>query len=310
MSANQSTVFYSWASDHKNQKKEIENTLRAALKATKKQLNIDLVIDRDTKGKSGAIDIIDSIFEKIDHCRIFVADLSFIGSKWRFRNQKFVNQNVLFETGYALRKLGENNLILIFNKKYGSVDDLPFDINKRRILCFNDDYSDLESKIIDAINTIIKSSNIYIVPNRDMDENHDILVFNRVMESFPEENYKYILDHFCASGYYEYSSTSFIRRTIEKLQNPSNVFIHAVLREKAFTLQTALSELDGWMALNCFTVRNNTNMARINQFEGVRDWNKQDQLIWELQSEQQKFVDSVLESYQEFRISIGQILRV
>lgn len=310
MSANQSTVFYSWASDHKKQKNKIEKALRKALKTTKKQLDIDLVIDRDTKGKSGAIDIVDSIFDKIDHCRIFVSDVSFKGSKWHFLNQKLVNQNVLFETGYALRKLGEHNLILIFNKKYGNVDDLPFDIKKRRILCFNDDYEDLERKIIDAINIIIQSSNISIVPNRDMDEIHDVDVFNRIMKVFPEKNYKFILENFCANGFYEYSSTSFIRRTVEELQNPSNVFIMNHLQEKASILADALSKLDGWMASNCFPVHNNTSMGRINQFEGVRDWNKQEQFIGELQDEQQKHVDNVLEAYQEFRISIGQILRV
>lgn len=67
------TIFYSWQSDIENQRSQIQKTLESSIKKIKKEFFLDICVDRDTKGKSGAVNIVESIFHKIDSCRIFGA---------------------------------------------------------------------------------------------------------------------------------------------------------------------------------------------------------------------------------------------
>ena len=49
------------------------------------------------------------------------------------------NPNVLFELGYAVKSMGDNRVVLLFNLAYGELPELPFDINRKRLLAYSFD---------------------------------------------------------------------------------------------------------------------------------------------------------------------------
>jgi hypothetical protein len=132
------TVFYSWQSDLPNatNRNLIEEALReaAAEIAADESIGIDPVIDRDTLGSAGAPDIAVTIFKKISDADLFVADVSFAT---RTDTRSFPNSNVLVELGYALHAKGHEALVLVFNKAFGRLENLPFDLKMRRILTYH-----------------------------------------------------------------------------------------------------------------------------------------------------------------------------
>lgn len=132
------TVFYSWQSDLPNATNRgfIQTALEKAAKtlAADGSVNVQPVIDRDTQGVSGAPDISKVIFEKIDSAAVVVADVSIVTGQHEGRPSP--NPNVLFELGYALKAIGDEHLILVFNTHYGKVEQLPFDLRMRRTLMY------------------------------------------------------------------------------------------------------------------------------------------------------------------------------
>ncbi len=131
-------IFYSWQSDLPSNENRylIEKALKKTIKDIKQdEFDLELNIDRDTLGKSGTIDINKVIFDKILRSQIFIGDVSIINNETKQR--KTPNPNVLIELGFAANKLTWNNIICVFNKKYGEVEDLPFDLKFRRISSFN-----------------------------------------------------------------------------------------------------------------------------------------------------------------------------
>lgn len=132
-------VFYSWQSDLPNNTNRgfLEDCIEKALKELNLSdtYDIEFSIDKDTKDESGTPHIAETIFSKIEKSKLFIADVSIINSDYEKR--KTPNPNVLIELGYAVKVLGWNRIICIFNTDYGSFDDLPFDIKFRRPLCYS-----------------------------------------------------------------------------------------------------------------------------------------------------------------------------
>lgn len=150
------TVFFSWQSDSQNENRNfIEKSIKNSLKSLEKDNSIELTIrlDKDTHGLTGSPDIMSSIYQKIDKCSLFIADISnVIGNK-----KKSPNPNVLLETGYAAKAIGWDRIICLCNSSMGSIDDVPFDLAHNRITMFDpNDNNDL--KRIEGIITLnIKS---------------------------------------------------------------------------------------------------------------------------------------------------------
>lgn len=132
---NKYDVFYSWQSDDNKTRRHIERCLSGAVKQVERKVTLDVrpEIDESTKGRPGAVDIPATIMRKIDKCNLFVADLSFIGE---YNGRMIVNQNVLYELGYAMSKHGDN-VIMLFNEDKGKIKDLPFDISHRKVAAFS-----------------------------------------------------------------------------------------------------------------------------------------------------------------------------
>jgi hypothetical protein len=159
---NDTTIFYSWQSDNKNTKSFINESLTTAIKDLSGNNTLDKAprLDKDTQGTVGSPNIVSTIKDKIDNCGIFVADVSIVDESKGGR--KLVNQNVMFELGYAIAKHSELNVVMLFNTDLGDPKDLPFDISHHRVLQFSikdDDKNGtkLKAKLVGALTAHLNS---------------------------------------------------------------------------------------------------------------------------------------------------------
>lgn len=131
-------VFYSWQSDLPNATNRgfIQQALETAAEkiASDKSVEIEPVVDRDTQGVSGSPEIASTIFAKLAAADVVIADVSIIQSPRKGRPTP--NPNVLVELGYALRAVGPDRVLMIFNDAYGKITDLPFDLRMRRLITY------------------------------------------------------------------------------------------------------------------------------------------------------------------------------
>lgn len=159
-------VFYSWQASLPN----VDNRglIFDCLKKAVLKLNAEIEqpdrepiqLDHDTKDEPGSPKIFEVIIEKINQSGIFVADVSLVAN-----NQS--NSNVMVELGYALSKLGNKRIIMVFNEAYGETRMAPFDLGFNRMITYNykntSNNSDktkqkeiLTSKLCSALKTILK----------------------------------------------------------------------------------------------------------------------------------------------------------
>lgn len=180
---NEVIIFYSWQSDinAKFNRSFIGECLKIAIEKTNKNVEILYSLDRDTKNIEGTPDIAATIFDKIDQCQLFVADVTIINSQ-STELRKMPNPNVLIELGYAASKIGWNNVICIFNAKFGALNDLPFDIRSRRILQYNLDEVSEKKAEKDKLIEVFKS----VITKIDLDEIHRQFKINKRFVSEPE----------------------------------------------------------------------------------------------------------------------------
>lgn len=136
-------IFYSWQAtlDGSANRNLIRSSLVKAIDSLNEEFAVDgrdeTTLDSDTANKPGSPDIIRTILAKIEAATIFVADITLV-------NESQPNSNVMFELGYALKALGEDNIILLFNEHYGSTRDLPFDLGLKRAMLYRCDPADEE----------------------------------------------------------------------------------------------------------------------------------------------------------------------
>lgn len=86
--------------------------------------------ERDIEGLAGTPNIVETIFRRIAACSVFVADVSFVAATGG--GKKIPNPNVLLELGFAVRSIGWERTILVFNNAFGTQTELPFDIAQHR----------------------------------------------------------------------------------------------------------------------------------------------------------------------------------
>jgi hypothetical protein len=129
------TVFFSWMSDLPSgcNRTLIEEAVQLVFNEREKEhWHLDERIDEATEDVQGAVDIVGTLLRKIDLCSIFIADVTPINTGAEVK-RRTPNPNVMFELGYAVNVVGWENIILIFNKAYGDINDLPFDIKGKRV---------------------------------------------------------------------------------------------------------------------------------------------------------------------------------
>ncbi|MGR3311105.1 MAG: hypothetical protein ACUZ77_10045 [Candidatus Brocadiales bacterium] len=130
-------IFYSWQSDIGRNRNFIDKCLKAALTQT-----TSFEMETATRDSVGSPDIASTILAKIRSSNLFLADVSIINPE-DVDSRKCPNPNVMYELGYAVRELGEDNIILIANRETTDTSKLPFDIRNRRMII--DDFSDKDS---------------------------------------------------------------------------------------------------------------------------------------------------------------------
>jgi hypothetical protein len=160
------TLFYSWQSDHSKTRSYIESALKKALENIASTLKIEDAprLDKDTQGEVGAVSITATIKNNIDITKIFVADVSLIDQGTTGR--KMVNQNVMFELGYAFGKKTEKAVILIADKDLGDATDLPFDIAQNRIIFCSPKNDPKADKLIPTLEYAIRAHLDFIDEDR------------------------------------------------------------------------------------------------------------------------------------------------
>lgn len=133
------SIFFSWQAD--TQTRVGRNFLREVLEevcagivadANIDEAIRDIVIDSDTQGVAGQPPIVETIFRKIDASAVFIADMTFVGT--RIDSRPTPNPNVLIEYGWALKSLKHERVICVMNDAYGAPtrDNLPFDLSHVR----------------------------------------------------------------------------------------------------------------------------------------------------------------------------------
>src|SRR6185436_20987410 len=80
--------------------------------------------------------LVATIFDKIQRSVVVVADVTLVGevagtADTAAGRKKLINSNVAIELGYALCHLTDQGVLLVFNKHYGSYEELPFDLRHR-----------------------------------------------------------------------------------------------------------------------------------------------------------------------------------
>jgi len=138
------TIFYSWQSDLPNHLNHgfIQEALEVAAAQIRADTDIEVepVIDRDTLGMPGAPDIASTILKKIEAATVFICDVSFVTPRGASRPSP--NPNVLLELGYALKAIGPERIVMVFNAAFGDVSQLPFDLRFKRVLQYRANESD------------------------------------------------------------------------------------------------------------------------------------------------------------------------
>ena len=174
-------VFYSWQSDHSNltNRTFIQDALEKATKLLRNDdsLEVNPVVDRDTKDEPGSPDIVHSIFDKIENSAVFVCDVTIINDETE--NRPTPNPNVLIELGYALKALGQSRVLLVMNTSYGDIKKLPFDLDHRRVITYGFHETD---------NSLTKT-------NYKGKEESIKQIEKRILVKKLESNLKTILDH-------------------------------------------------------------------------------------------------------------------
>lgn len=173
-------VFYSWQSwtPGNINRYFILNAIEKAIKEIRDDdtIEVEPVIDRDTLGESGSVDIAATIFRKIENSAVFVCDATIITNAGETHSSP--NPNVMVELGYAAAVLGWERIICIVNTAYGGVEHLPFDLRSRRMLPYHlpPDFTE-KSQIRKQLARSLKSAIEVIVnsdfPNNDVTDNEE-----------------------------------------------------------------------------------------------------------------------------------------
>lgn len=85
----------------------------------------------------------------------FICDISIVTGGNGLR--KSPNPNVLIELGFAIKQLGWDKVICLFDKNTGSLEDLPFDLRQKRILQYDPNMSNEKQRVVGILGENIKS---------------------------------------------------------------------------------------------------------------------------------------------------------
>lgn len=134
------SIFYSWQTDAPAEvnRRFIREALDEAVKqiADGSTVEDSPRVESGMEGISGTPEVASVMFNRIDACSLFVADMTLVGTipaTGPGKEAKRVpNPNVLLETGYAAARIGWGRIICVMNEHFGSRQEQPFDVRNRR----------------------------------------------------------------------------------------------------------------------------------------------------------------------------------
>lgn len=234
--ANIFQIFYSWQSDLPGNvtKSFVETCIKKAIKEINKEKETSLFAEytRDTEGKTGSVDIMETIYEKIEESDMFIGDISVVRKKLFWKNGKsFSNSNVLIESGYATHALGKDRVIFVCNSAFGELDCIPFDIRNRKIIKYNlksktnknlieEQRKRLVGLLKKEINGIIeKGKNPFRKPKP-----HDIKLFEKFVREMPHNNFIHFLETHDILDYHREDDIEPAYKFMECWTGPDNDF--------------------------------------------------------------------------------------
>lgn len=155
------TVFFSWQSDIPELRSYLTERLISVIKELEKAYpDKKLILDMDTRNCSGSQDIHKVVFKKIYNCSIFIADVSI--TNVTSIEKKLPNSNVMIELGFAIRSVGWDRIIQLFDEETWKPEQLPFDIRSHEDLVFSrtkninkKEITDFENKLKEKLKKII-----------------------------------------------------------------------------------------------------------------------------------------------------------
>jgi len=139
-------VFLSWQSDTPARigRQFLRDALREAVEKLKLAASLveaeraERRIEASEDRAEGSPGELKDLLKKIDEAATLVADVTPLGQTLKGVDngdasavRKFIDSDVAFETGYALRALGDRKVLLIFNAHFGWHDDLPANLRNR-----------------------------------------------------------------------------------------------------------------------------------------------------------------------------------
>lgn len=178
-------IFYSWQNDVKKNKNTILNGLKKAQEELKNK-KINLIIEQSTSNMTGSPDIIKAIYEKIDQCDFFVCDITIV---YKNKTKGQCNSNVMVELGYAIRQMGLDRIVSLFNINSGQSNLLPFDIRNNRFAPFKNDSKGLTinvDKIADIIVQTILNFDMTKLNLTNKLKKSDYLLFGEISKLISE----------------------------------------------------------------------------------------------------------------------------
>ncbi len=186
------TIFYSWQSDlpTKTNRYFIENSIKKSLKEINKDNRVIACIDRDTKNELGSPDIRNAIFQKINHSKFFICDISLIAkpikAQGTLENKIILAQFVaLFQT-MEYFKTGATRFSFVVDSpraKEASIASSK-DILKMiaqmkmlpQIILATIDYSEYESEIEAPANVIVLTEKRKLLNSNDFAKNQEYII--------------------------------------------------------------------------------------------------------------------------------------
>jgi hypothetical protein len=130
------TIFYSWQSDTPKEANQyfIRHAIKQAAESITKDHGLEeaIRVEHDTSGRPGTPAITDTIFERIESCSVFIADLTFVATTGGNSPKSIPNPNVLLELGYAAATVGWERIICVSNEAFGSPGRHVFNLAHRR----------------------------------------------------------------------------------------------------------------------------------------------------------------------------------
>lgn len=133
------TIFFSWQADTPTRvgRNFLKEVLEEVCHKIASDTNVDeairdVEVDSDTQGVAGQPPIVATILKKIEDSAVFVADMTFTGT--RIDGRLIPNPNVLIEYGWALKSLGHERIICVMNTAQGEPtgENLPFNLKHVR----------------------------------------------------------------------------------------------------------------------------------------------------------------------------------